>query len=288
MKYLSDFEHVGFMASEIIPFLANYGINISNVPAPSMSESLNLKAETTPEWKQTMSLMPFLTHIEAAYALADFDIDTPCYLSDEAKAFLARKETLIVRAIVSGELAATETDYKEDDYTRTTIAWDIARNDLMAWCAIKGIPYPLPISVAMPQTDTGLREALATSESERATLRARVAELEAQGDHQVVLQAEVSKLRSEIKDKADKLATISLERDKLKADSLAGKARTTALKVIGGLATSWITDIHSERLDGIGDIEKALQSVGAAVDPKTLRTLVKEGAGLIEKINSKI
>lgn len=66
------------------------------------------------------------------------------------------------------------------------------------------------------------------------------------------------------------------------------KTKVAMLKIIAGLASSWITDIHSEHLKGISDVTKALDSAGAHVDEKVLRRLIKEGAECIEKKQNKI
>lgn len=140
----------------------------------------------------------------------------------------------------------------------------------------------------MPATDAGLREALTNCEQERAQWKAKAEALEAAGDQRTNLQGEINRLRGELRESVDALAVLSAERDALKDDALAGKAKTTALKIIGGLvAANYKTDIHADRLDGIGAIVKDLETVGAGVTEKTLRELVKEAANLIDRPKAK-
>lgn len=56
------------------------------------------------------------------------------------------------------------------------------------------------------------------------------------------------------------------------------------LRVIGGMAMAgWKIDIHAARLDRIGEMVRDLQTAGAAVSEKTLRTLLKEASDIIGK-----
>ena len=127
--------------------------------------------------------------------------------------------------------------------------WGIKFDDLAAWCLKKGWPYPLPGCISLPTTDVGLGDALAGCERERAQWKARAETLEAADDHRVSLKAEIDQIRGEVRGKIEELALLTSERDALKVDALAGKAKTTALKIIGGLAMKgYGMDIHSDRL----------------------------------------
>ena len=72
--------------------------------------------------------------------------------------------------------------------------------------------------------------------------------------------------------------------DSNNANQLVGKAKTTALKIIGGMAIDgYRIDIHAARMEGIGDLVKDLQVIGADVTEKTLREWLKDAATVIEK-----
>lgn len=280
MKYLSDFKQYGFKPAEIIAFLAKHGINIGDIDA--MTEFVTTKNEDFPQWKKLMGLLPDFSHAEAAAALAGIDTNVPYYLGDCENIELRQWEDVITRAIFAGNLKAKETAW-QDSFDATATAWKIKPADLMAWCAVNRITYPLPATTAFPQTDTGLRDALSASENELAQLKARVATLEAQEDQRAALQAELNNLRTELSSKVGRLTVISAERDKLKADVAEGKVKTTLLKIIGGLAMDgYGMDIHAQQLKGIGDMVKDLQLKGVDVTEKTLRERMQEAARLID------
>lgn len=276
MKFLSDFYSCGFEEAEIIRFLAKHGIDIGDAtvsPAPAAGDSF-------PGWKQIMALLPRLTDTEAASAFVGLDMAGSGWLADDDQAELSRWQSVIRRAIRAGELAADETDFEHDG---TPKEWAIFPTDLAAWCAAKSLAYPLPGGVELPATDAGLRNALTSCEQERAQWKARVGALEAVGDQRASLQVEIDRLRGELRAKTDEVAALGGDRDALKADSLSGKARSTALKIIGGLAMKgYGMTIHAERLEGISDLVKDLEKVGAGVTEKTLREWIKEAANVID------
>lgn len=71
-------------------------------------------------------------------------------------------------------------------------------------------------------------------------------------------------------------------------EELTGKSRTTALKIIGGLAIeAYRMNIHAERLEGISDMVKDLEKAGAGVTEKTLREWIKEAATVIDPPKAK-
>lgn len=76
--------------------------------------------------------------------------------------------------------------------------------------------------------------------------------------------------------------------DKQKSnDSLDGKARTTALKLIGGLVMdAYGMDIHANRLTGVSDLVSNLAGKGIALTEETVSNWIKEAAQVIEKPKS--
>jgi len=281
MKYLSEFHSFGFQEAEIISFLAKHGINIGNgtaLPAAAADDAF-------PGWKRIMALLPKLTDTEAASAFVGLDLAGPGWLSDGDHADLSRWQSVIRRAIRAGELAADETEFEQDG---TPKEWSILPADLAAWCLAKNLAYPLPGGVELPATDAGLRSALASCEQERAQWKARAGALEAAGDQRASLQDEIDRLREELRTKTDEVAALVRDRDALKADSLSGKGRSTALKIIGGLARGvYGMDIHAERLERIGEMVKDLEKAGAGITEKTLRDWIKESATIIEPQRTK-
>lgn len=272
----SDFQTHGFDEAEIVAFLARHGIDIGNGSTPSRENGVTVM----PDWKHVMGLLPSLTDREAASAFAGIDLGSPGNLSDDEAAELSRWQDVLRRAIKAGELSAQEavsprlTSEKE---------WTIRPSDLAAWCNSKGRQYPLQTQIALPATDAEMRNALLESEQERTRWKARAEELEASADERISLSAEISRLRKELRGRDDEVAKMRRELESLRADTLAGKTRATALKIIGGLAMeAYRMDIHGERLDQIGEMLRDLEKAGASITEKTLRSWIRQAADVIE------
>ena len=129
----------------------------------------------------------------------------------------------------------------------------------------------MPILVRQPTPTTALRGF---------EMRTAVALV---GDQCGSLQAEIGQLREDLRKKADELESLTLERDQLKAEALNGKSKTTALKIIGGMAIdAYRVDIHSNRMNNISEIDQALQTLGANVNAKTLREWLTDAAKVVD------
>lgn len=273
-------DRIGFRRSDILPLLAEAGVDVGGAPP------LTPKGTNWPDWKLRIAAADYLTDKEVASAIANVDLSAPGWLPDEEQAVLSDWESIVQRACRSGALQALGTDWNGDGTPR---AWEIRTNDLAAWCASRNppIPYPLPGNplATMPTTDAGLRDALAAAEQERDEWKVRgqaLGTMQQQIDSQ---RDEIERLRSEMRTKDEQATKISAELEKLKADTLAGKSRSTALKIIGGLAMNgYGMDIHANRLQNIAEMVKDLQKVGAGVTEKTLREHLKEAATLIERL----
>lgn len=276
MTYPSDvLDCVGFLRPEVWPLLEKGGIHVPTVlpiPKPLPPD--------WPDWKQVMALLPTLSVSEAASAFAGVDLQASGYRSDDEYVEVSRWKSVIGRAIAAKALPAKPVEFDKDGEPSE---WSITPVDLVAWCFANHQEYPLPTRLSLPTTDAGLREALKQSDQERAQWKAKAEKLAAAGDQCKSLQAEIERLRGDLRERADELAALTVERDQLKTDTLAGKSRTTALKIIGGLAMKgYRLDIHAARLDGIGDLVEDLETAGADVTEKTLRGFLKEAAHVIE------
>lgn len=70
-------------------------------------------------------------------------------------------------------------------------------------------------------------------------------------------------------------------------DSLDGKGRTTALKLIGGLVMdAYGMDIHANRLMGVSDLVSNLAGKGISLTEETVSNWIKEAAQVIDKPKS--
>ena len=281
MTYPSDvLDCVGFLRSEVWPLLEKGGIQ-----APAVLPARRPTCPDWLDWKQVMSLLPTLTDSEAASAFAGVDLEASGYRSDDEHAEVWRWKSVLLRAIMAGELTAKATDFDKDG---APSEWSITPVDLVSWCLANGLDYPLPSRVSLPTTDAGLREALASCDRERAQWKAQAESMAAVGDQCASLRAENERLCGSLRTMTDKHAALTVELNQMKHDVLAGRSKTSALKIIGGLAMDgYRLDIHAARLDGIGDLVKDLQTVGVDVTEKTLRVFLKEAAIVIEPKNKK-
>lgn len=95
------------------------------------------------------------------------------------------------------------------------------------------------------------------------------------------LTGEIDRLKAELDEANAKAAS-------LQSEALKGKARTTALKLIGGLAMVGAElDIHSGKIEGITDVLRDLSLKGVNVTDDTLRNYLKDAASVIGKPNSR-
>ena len=271
----SLFDRFGFDRVEIKEVLAKHGIQID-----ADGEAVDhAPVQSFPEWKQTMSLHPLLSVKDAAHAFAGIDKYSPGYLSEDEHAELSRWADLIDAAIASGELVAIQKSPDPDGSEN----WAIKPADLSAWCSSKAIPFPLPTSVAIPSTDAGLRNALAANEQDLVHWKMKAESLERSAKRCEELQREVDVLRKELREKSGTISRLTTEQATLKSDILDSRQKTTALKIIGGMAIgAYGINIHDSRLSGIGEIVSDLERTGAGVVDKTLRTYLREAAEIIE------
>lgn len=278
MTSRSDLNRFGFDRTEIASLLAKHRIQI-DADAIAVESA---PVQSFPEWKQTMSLHPVLSVKDAAHAFAGIDKYSPGYMSDDEYAELSRWADLIDAAIASDELVAVQKSHDPDGSEN----WAITPADLSAWCSSKAIPFPLPTSVAIPSTDAGLRDALAASEQDRVSWKMKAESLGRSADQCKELQREIEGLRKELREKEDVIGKLNAERESLNSDALKGKQKTTALKIIGGIATEqYGINLHDSRLTGIGEIVDDLERAGVPVTEKTLRAYLKEAGDLIEPHN---
>ena len=278
MKFLSDFQAYGFDETEIIAFLVTHGINIGD---PSAQHKPSTKP--VPHWKQVMALLPHLTLTEVVSAFVGLDPASRQLLSAKDQADFSRYQSLITRSIEKGELLAEAVQGG-----RTGDDWIITPTDLMAWCSSKGMACPLPGRVAFQMPENELRNALESCEQERAEWKTKAKSLEAEAAQLKTRQAEIAQLRNELRAKTEEVSALTADLAAVKSDVMSGKTKTTTLKLIGGLAiTGHGMDIHAERLDGIAEMLRDLEKVGAGVTEKTLREKIKEAAGIIEPPNRK-
>lgn len=282
MIYRSDYETIGFDEGEIVYFLGKLGIDISRKDANAVPAVDNV-ARSFPDWKRVMALLPNLTFSDAAFAFADIDPHDGHYLSDDESNELARWKEVLLRAVAAFELMDTEVECVSRNGD-SEINRGFEPGALIAWCMSKGIEYPLPMQKAYPTTDAGLREALAKCEKERDEYVLKSEALDAAVEYSKALEGQLTTFKTALHAKEVELKTARAASQSLKVDSLAGKSKTTALKIIGGLVKgAYGIDIHSGRFERIGEAVGDLERAGAGITEKTLREWLKLAADVIDK-----
>lgn len=269
----------GFNQDALSGFLAKHGISfVVDVQEPDRSVSW-------PHWKYVMSLLPDFSDDEVIAILADVDPTFSRCLGDDESTALSRWGIVVGRAIKSEQLHAVGV---EQDADGAFTSWTIKPEDLATWCAMRGLPYPLPGGMSMPTTDVGLRESLVACEREAAGWKAKALALQVTIDRHSDSESEIASLRNQLRDQTEKVGELIRERDELKTDVLAGKSRSKTMTIIGGLAMAgYGMDIHAARLNKIGEISKDFLDLGIAVSEKTLRTHIQEAATLIDRKKSR-
>lgn len=237
---LSDFESVGFVPREIADFLHSYGVDIEGMPT---SQAAVQAASAWPDWKVALSVHEKLSTWQAAAALAGIDPHQSGYLGDDDRADIARWESAL-----SDSAYLT---FMMDGDGRLSLA------EFAEWCDQKGIPYPLPRPAAAADlaTDPELRAALDAARKAVSAWEAKAGKLE-------------------VENAALKHAA---EQAKATASELKGKGRTSALKIIAGLASmTKMWGSGSDRNQRHGALAEHMRKLGVGVDSKTLTDWLSE------------
>lgn len=245
-----------------------------------------------PDWAIRLAANDELTDTEAAAAFAGIDpdwldhddapwfgrlVDVVPEASYKPRARIASWQETLRRAIVAGALVATPIKHNKNG---VPICWSISLRHLAVWCASRNSPlaYPLPgnPSASVRTTDADLRDALVAAERDRDEWRRKAVALDEVKSERNRLRLEKDRLQTDL-DAAQRTATAA------KADLLAGKNRTSALRIIGGMAIrGYGFDIHGARFEKLGELLTDLESAGAVVDRKVLRRWLRDAAEVID------
>lgn len=258
----SEYDQLGFKADEIYPFLEQHGVTLprqDGVGAPAHEQPARPEF---PDWKRVMIALPYLSLSEAAHAFAGVDPHAAGYQSNDEEAEIHRWRTVISRALY----ATDSTDRLEaESEGGDTPDWYIKPANLAAWCARKGLEYPLPGATVLPSTNSELLESL-----ERLRQRLHVVETErdrnrVEGDH---LRVEVARLLERIVGKNREIS--SLERTIVR-NSLLASARQEDLERRLADATAMRSN-HSPTIDRTAGVptSQEIDQLKALVPPQPM------------------
>ncbi len=168
------YDRLGFRADEIYPFLEQHGVKLPRHNGPVEPANVRPTEPEFPEWKRVMSVLPYLSLSEAAHAFAGIDPHAAGYQSNDEDAEIYRWRTVVSRALYATDsVDRLEAESEGGD----TPDWYIKPTNLAAWCARKGLPYPLPSAAPVPSTNIEAIAEIDRLQAEVSLLKAERAEL---------------------------------------------------------------------------------------------------------------
>lgn len=161
----------------------------------------------------------------------------------------------------------------------------VSHKSIKAWCIASGIDWPLmqgpqaqPVAGAADAANLARRLAEAELNAER--LAQEVAAITAERDR---LHNELQGLAEELVCAKKDAAQNKADLQQANADLLQGKSRTSALKLVGGMAISGFgLSIHDARLNGITGLRNDLDRVGITISEDVIRASLKAAAEIID------
>lgn len=189
---------------------------------------------------------------------------------------------VMIRAIIDAQ-NDLEIDTARDLYVQRSHY--VSHESIMGWCHKRGLNWPLKPATLVPSV-VGAIDAVNLSQ--------RLAEAELQTGHLNQMLAAVTgerdKLRQELQHLANVLVSSKKDAEQSKADLqtaaadlLQGKSKTSALKLVGGMAMAlYGMPIHGARLSGITELAKDLDRVGVTISEDVIRANLKAAAEIIE------
>lgn len=164
-------------------------------------------------------------------------------------------------------------------------SYNFSHQSFTDWCHRRDLEWPLRAAQhAQPVTgvvDTAnLAQRLAEAEPKAERLAQKVVALTAECDR---LRRELAGLAEELVSAKKDAAQSQADLQQAEADLLQGKSRTSALKLVGGMAMAGFgLSIHDARLKGITDLLNDLDRVGVTISEDVIRANLKAAAEIID------
>ncbi|TCW29536.1 hypothetical protein EV669_10910 [Gulbenkiania mobilis] len=188
------------------------------------------------------------------------------------------------------------------NWYKTEINPSASHASLLKWCKDNDVEWPLASAWQKvsqrknarkdSQLDSGA-SVESTTTGELANLAQRLAEAELKAERLAqeldVITTERDKLRHELQGLTEELISAMRDAEQSKADLqqtktdlLQGKSRTSALKLVGGMALAvYKIPIKSGRLTGLAELRRDLDSVGVAISEDVIRSHLNAAAEVI-------
>ncbi len=259
-----DFERLGFNRGDFMKLL-----NASGTAAAGPEQA---------KWEQGLFLRQWFTIDEAACIICGRHPDE---MEDWWGEQWPRSVVSMRQAILD---AWRELDIDTDGCGDVQNHHRVSHPSIKTWCEQRGISWPL---VRGPQAQP------VAGAADAANFAHRLAEAELKAERLAqdlaATTAERDKLRHELQGLTDDLVSAKKEAaqsqadlKQARADLLQGKSRTSALKLVGGMALAvYKIPIKSGRLTGLAELRKDLDSVGVAISEDVIRSHLNAAAEVI-------
>lgn len=259
-----DFDNIGF---DRAAFMALLNDGDTSQPTPAASK-----------WEQGLYLRQKFRLTEAACIIGGFHPG----LWDE---WDWREEPTEVSSMLQAIMdASDELNIDTEGCGQVQNHHYVSHQSIADWCLKHGLKWPLrqsrqvqPVAGTIDAANLAQRLAEAELKAERLT------------QELTTVAAERDGLRQEARHLADSLVGAKKEAEQSKADLLAakadllqGKSRTSALRLIGGMAIAvYKIPIKSGRLSGLAELKKDLDNVGIAISEDVIRNHLNAAAEVI-------
>ncbi len=225
---------------------------------------------TTTKWVRGLYHRQWFSMLEAACIIEGEEPDA----FDDCREYNLPSNIKHMQQAIRDALPELETD---DD-------GNVSSRSIDAWCIANGISWPLMERHQSPPV-------AGTNDAAGIALRLAEAELKAERLAQefATITAERDKLRHELQGLTDELVSAKKEAtqskaalQKAEADLLQGKSRTSALKLVGGLAMAvYKIPIKSGRLTHLTELKNDLERVGVAISEDVIRNYLNAAAEVV-------
>lgn len=260
------------------PAFENYGFNRAAFMALLNDSNSGSPMPTATQWERGLYLRQQFRLSEAACIIEGF------HPSQWDAWALNEEPTKVISMLQAIMEAADELSIDTDGCGQVLNHHLVSHQSIAAWCLKNGLDWPLrqtsqmqPVAGAV--NTVNLSQRLAEAELKAEQLAQELATITAERDrlyHE--LQGLTEELVSTKKDAAQSRADLQ----QAKADLLQGKGRTSALKLVGGLAMAvYKIPIKSGRLTHLTELKNDLERVGVAISEDVIRNYLNAAAEVV-------
>ncbi len=266
------------------PAFENYGFDRAAFMALLNDSNTGSPMPTATQWERGLYLRQQFRLSEAACIIEGF------HPSQWDAWALNEEPTKVISMLQAIMEASDELSIDTDGCGQVLNHHLVSHQSIAAWCLKNGLDWPLR-QTPQVQPVTGAGAGAGAANTVNLSQRLAEAELKAEqlAQELATITAERDRLRHELQGLTEEL--VSTKKDaaqsradlqQAKADLLQGKSRTSALKLVGGMALAvYKIPIKSGRLTGLADLRKDLDSVGVAISEDVIRSHLNAAAEVI-------